>query len=135
LVFYCKTSVHDDSDACRLELTGYLRMTNTLLHPHQLWPDFQQLVQQGGNVLRAPENVYNVDRTSRGGGGAKIVIHLLTQGHAARRMHRNDGVTSALEIGRHAVARPFRFAAQAYDSDATRISDELRHLTSIQWHP
>ena len=52
-------------------------------------------------------------------------MNRLAQRHAAGRMHRDDGITGALKIGGHPVARPLRLAAQAHHRNAPGAPDQL----------
>ena len=62
---YGKASVHDNLDACSLELPRHIGVTDTLLHPDQLGPDLEQLIQQCRYVLRTAKNVDDVDGSGR----------------------------------------------------------------------
>jgi hypothetical protein len=126
LVVYCETAIHYHGNPCLLQLTSNLRMANAHLHPNQLRSDFEQLLQQSRDILRAAENIHDVDGTGRGPGGAEIGIYRLTQGHASSRVDRDDGVARALEIRGHAVTGSVRLSAESDHGDATGVSDELR---------
>ena len=130
---YRKAAVHHDRNPGQFEAPGYAIVSNPLLHPDQLRTDLQKLLEQRGDVLRTPEDVHDIDGCGRGG-RAQVGVDRLAQGHAPRGMDRHDGVTGPLEICRHAVTRPFGFAAQTDYRDAPGIAHQLGQPAPIRRH-
>jgi hypothetical protein len=124
LVVYRQAAVHHDRNPSRFEASGHVIVSNSLLHPNQLGTDLQKLLEQRRDMLRAPEDVYDVDG-SRRGSRTQVGVDRLAQGDAARRMDGHDCITDPLEICRHAVTRPFGFAAQTDYRYAPGIAHQL----------
>jgi len=126
LVVYRETAIHYHGDPCLFQLTSNLGMANAHLHPDQLGPDFEQLLQQSRDILRAAENIHDVDGPGRVPGGPEIGIYGLAQGNASSRVDRDDGVTRALEVRGDSVTGSVRLSAESDHGDSTGVSDELR---------
>jgi hypothetical protein len=113
---YCKAPVHDHFDACCLQARCYGRMAYAYLHPDENWFDLEHSIEQRWYVLRAPEDVHDIDR-SRGGGGAQIRMNRFAKGDAADRMNGDDGVPCLLKVGCHSMAGSVGFPAQTDNSN------------------
>ena len=121
---YRKAAVHHDRNPGRFKAPGHVIVSNSLLHPDQLRTDLQKLLEQRRDVLRAPEDVHDIDGSGRGG-RPQVGVDRLAQGDTSRGVDRHDGVAGALEICRYTVTRPFWFAAQADYRYAPGIPDQL----------
>ena len=126
--------IHHDTDPGGLQATGHVVVPNALLHPDQVGPHREQSLEQGRNMLRAPKNVDDIDRTVRGGSGMEIRIDWLSEGDASSRMYRDDAVAGALEVCRNTVTWPFRFWTQTDDCNRSGTPNQLGHSRSVR-HP
>src|SRR5262245_45072232 len=91
--------VHHHRNPCALEPLGRRIVANPDLHPDEARADGEEVIQQRGHVLRAPEDVDDVDRTG-GGGGPEVGLHGLPENVASRRPDRDDGVAGPLQVAR-----------------------------------
>jgi hypothetical protein len=64
---YGQAPVHDNLDSGCFQTSGHAVMADALLHPHENRLHLEHCVQQGRHVLRATEDIYDVDWS--GGGG------------------------------------------------------------------
>jgi hypothetical protein len=72
-----KASIHDHRNTGGFEAPCHVVMPYSLLHPDQLRVDFEELIQQRRDVLRAAENVHDIDR-SPCGCRTEVRVHGLT---------------------------------------------------------
>ena len=132
---YREAAIHDDRNAGRFQLARHRVMPDPLLHPDQPGTHFQECVQQSRDVLRAAEDVHDIDRAAGRRSGPKIGVYLLAQGDAGNGMHRDDAIPSPLEIGSDTVTGPLRLSTQANDGDRPSAPNQLSELRQIRRHP
>src|SRR3954470_16936710 len=135
LVVYRETAIHYHGDSCLFQLASNLGVADAHLHPNQLRPDLEQLLQQDRDVLGAPEDVDDVDGTGCGGGGAEVGMYRFAQGHASSGVDRYDGVAGLLEVRGHAVTGAFRLSAESDHRDSACVSDQFCQMGPIGRHP
>src|ERR1700733_4224726 len=100
-VFLQDAAVHHHEDACLARLFSRLLVNHIFLHPDRRNLQLKGLVHDRFHELWPPENIHDVD----------LLRHIqqrsvgpLAQARLNLRIHRNDAVSVALHVSRHAVA-------------------------------
>jgi hypothetical protein len=109
-------------------------MPNSLLHPDQAGTNLEKLVEQSRDVLRAAEDVDDINGPGQGGGGPQIRVHRLAQRDSGGRMNRDNLVTHLLQVGRHSMAGTLGLSTQPDHRDPMGITEKLGESGAVRRH-